>query len=429
MPGVLRLVRLSAPYRATGWLAGLLFLAGLAASRVEVGPWTLAALTPVLMAIVVSVTPQRRCELWLVALPIHGRTLLMARTISWAVMVWVPWICAVAGLALGGEHLIYSARKMAIAPTFVTLFLAVLNAGRTQEMEPTSSMLASVLAPAGVLLIILGTAFWGVPFQLGVVAIALGLLVYGIGKAPATFQLTVAPVTQAPTPVGTATLTSSDWTTRNLPFLRPMLGWQPVAAYLFAFTQIFFVRNGFSPLAVSSLSFYPRAMLESTFWMYGLPVHRRRILAWSILPCWMLFSACSAFGVWLGPLYPLDKLIPDDRYWVADYLLSQFWFAVTAFCPLYVMKRPPLKGRKLWRVLATSVINILPFFLVMFPTYDAPNGPPLHVQLTLALARHLPTEPVFWIVMIAGTSVALWILLLRAFRNIDITFDTPRSAT
>ena len=62
-------------------------------------------------------------------------------------------------------------------------------------------------------------------------------------------------------------------------------------------------------------------------------------------------------------------------------------------------------------------------------TYDASNGPPLHVQLTLALARHLPTEPVFWIVMIAGTSVALWILLLRAFRNIDITFDTPRSAT
>jgi hypothetical protein len=290
--------------------------------------------------------------------------------------------------------------------------------------------LAIALALAGMLVMVLGSIFLGVAFQLGVAAIGFGLLAYGIARAPAGFQVAITPATEAQDAGSTAELNSRDWKTRNLPFLRPMRGWQPLTGCLFALSQIFFVRFGFSPLAATSLYFYPRAILDSTSWMYGLPVRRERVLAWAILPCWTLFVVATAIGVSLGPFYVLEKVTADNRYWVADYLLSQLWFAIALFSVLWDRKRPPLRGRNLWRILSTGVVtNLIPLLLVMFPAFDSVNGPSVHIKMTLTLARYLPNEPVLWIVIIAGTPVVLWMLLLRAFRDVDATFEGPQQAT
>jgi len=428
MNTVMQVVRLDPAFRWTPLMAGVLFLFGLSAGGLEVATSVFALVAPCLLIAALSqANAGRRCEMWQAALPVHGRDLLLARLTACLCMTWTSWLCGVAGLSMRGMSVSNALGGTVGSPLLITMVIAVMLVTRSSAMDPGVSVpvFCAFLSVAAVA-IFAGGFFLGPPVLACVALITGGLLAYAIRRAPPAFQVRVQCTRRSET---TASAPVGRWRARNAPFLRAVKSWQFLLLCLLSLSLMVYVRGGGQLFVVALLSGFTRPVFDKAAWMYGLPVSRERMLAWAILPWWLLFVASYGAAVVLGPWPPLDKVIAGSNYWLADYMLTQFWLAVSMHCEFWTREAPSLKWGRGWRAIGTLVLFAIPFLLGSRVPFETADGLALQVPVALAIAQYLPSEPAIWVVLICGTPILLWMWLVRAFARTDVQFNQNQAGS
>lgn len=419
MSTVMQLVRLDPAFRWAPLIAGVLFVFGLSLATVEVRTFVFAIVAPsILIAALTQANSGRRCETWQAALPIHGQALLVARLSACLFMTWVSWASWLAGLSMRGMGVGNAFGGTISTPLLITLVIAVMLVTRRSAMEPAVSLPVfwGFLSMAA-MVVIGGGFFLGAPFLTCVALVAGGLLAYAIRRAPACFQVRVASMPRkSESAIRSVGFHSSR--ARNSPFLAAMKSWQFLWLCSFSLGEMLFVRGGASLFLVAML---PGAgpMFSRTDWMCSLPVSRARVLAWAILPWWLILVVSYRVGVSLRPLPELAKAIAGSNYWLADYLLTQFFLAAGIRCEFWSREAPSARWGRWWRITGTFVLFSVPLLLGSRSPFETAEGLPFHVPVALAIARYLPSEPILWAVLICGTPILLWMWLLRAFARVE----------
>jgi hypothetical protein len=282
--------------RESPWIlfAGVALAAGWAAAvPPDESLPVIAVIIPGMMLLAAGVS--RRATLFEAALPIPGRSLFVARLLSFLTVIWAPIVTV--GTATSGRGATGDELAGVVAAGMVLTAAGVFSlTARIEEFSSTVPRMAQIVA--GAIIIGLLQAWSG---HSGVVALffaaAAGARLFAVWpRIPAAFQ--AAPIEPRPAPDAA----------RHIAPL-PALALLPVLRSAFPWTVIIMlgvivlqgVIGGWTYGVIAGVGI-PGMVRRASRWMWALPVSRPALLAISVLPYVVAMAGGFGLGAWLRPI-------------------------------------------------------------------------------------------------------------------------------
>lgn len=410
---ILRLVKRDPAWQMTRMLAVMVVIAvaaPLGFSKVNI----VVAVAATLLGCSASARPHVHATLFEAALPITGRDLFLARTLSLLATVWLPLLCGVAAILL-----VRADRPLALmlveAAAVLTPLILLQQAIRVGEIAGPQWPLFLVCALAGA---VCGLPWYSLPP--GVVLSICGLVSAALltetwFAVPPSLQVVSLKVAEpAAVPASPVARTASAW----MPILRsaPSGFGALVMVLLGAFRTwfIFFPMLAVLPVVESR---------QRTRWLFALPLSYRALLTITLVSAVVPVLAGVAVGMWISPFIDYRPMVAGPDQAVMRILTLE----AAALCSLFLVFASELPRWHLLRRLSITVRAIVMslFLGVPITAYLLAISHPiasraLFHSILLRLTSALP-NPVLAVSAAAVPVCAMYWLLERQFGQSELT--------